>query len=64
MFHISDIKKFKKCPRLYYLSIDSVSEFQPYLRNDEELTTLIIKYLGIDNYYLGVRGDDNQRVLS
>ena len=64
MFHISDIKKFKKCPRLYYLSIDSVSEFQPYLRNDEELTALIIKYLGIDNYYLGVRGDDNQRVLS
>lgn len=63
MFHISDIKKFKKCPRLYYLSIDSVSDYQPYLRNDEELTSLIIKYLGISDYYLGIRGDDKERVL-
>ena len=63
MYHISDVKRFVKCPRLYYLSLENKPEFVPYLRNDEELTELIIKKLKLENYYRGERGDDPSRVL-
>lgn len=64
MFHISDIKKFKKCPRLYFLNQNSNFEYQPFLRNDEELTDLIIKFLNLDKYYLGIKGDDKDRIIN
>ena len=63
MLHISDVKKYKRCPRLYYLSVDHPSVYQPYLRHDEELTKLVVEFLGLKDYYLGERGDDPSRVL-
>lgn len=63
MYHISDIKKYKKCPRFYYLSKENEIEYIPFLRNDEALTELVIKKLKIDNYFLGERGDEEKRVL-
>ncbi len=64
MLHISDIKKYRRCPRLYYLSKDKKSVYQPYLRHDEELTKLVVAYFGIKDYYLGKMGDDPSRVLN
>lgn len=63
MYHISDVKRFVKCPRLYYLSLENKPEFVPFLRNDEELTELIVAKFKIDNYYQGQRGDDPKRVI-
>lgn len=63
MYHISDIKKFRKCPRLYFLSEIEKPEYIQYLRNDETLTPLIEKYLGIDEHFLGEQGDVKERAL-
>lgn len=64
MYHISDLKRFVRCNRLYFLSKDVHSEFKQYLRTDESLTELIIKYLKIDNYYLGQRNDPGDRFFT
>lgn len=61
MYHISDIKRFIHCNRLYFLSKDVQSEFKQYLRNDESLNDLLIQYFKIDNYYLGQRNDQGDR---
>ncbi len=63
MIHISDVKRYKRCQRLYYLDQDQATVYQPYLRHDEELTKLVVDYLGIDGYYIGQRGDAPERVI-
>ena len=35
MYHISDLKKFTKCPRFYFLDLANEDSFKPYLRSDE-----------------------------
>ncbi len=64
MLHIGDVKRYKRCQRLYYLNQDQATVYQPYLRHDEELTKLVVDYFGIDGYYLGQRGDAPERVIS
>lgn len=64
MFHISDIKKFSHCERLYALSKDKDNNFQPYLRSDEPINELLIKYLNIDDCYIGERNDTLDRFLT
>ena len=64
MYHISDIKKFIRCERLYHLSKDAISEFKPYLRSDESIIDLVIKYLKIDRYFLGERNDIPERFFN
>lgn len=64
MYHISDIKKFIRCERLYFLSRDVNSEFKPYLRSDESITELLIQYLKIDKYFLGEKNDTPERVFA
>lgn len=63
MLHIGDVKRYKRCQRLYYLSQDHAIVYQPYLRHDEELTKLVVDYFGLEDYYLGQKGDDPNRVL-
>ena len=60
MYHIEDLKKFVRCPRLYFLSSKQTT-YNHYLRSDESLNDLLIRYLKIDNYYKGVVNDNNQR---
>lgn len=61
MFHISDIKKFLHCERIYFYSKEANNAFQPYLRSDESINDLLIKYLNIDLCYLGARNDSSDR---
>ena len=59
MYHVSDLKRFNKCPKLFYF--DSISEkavFQPYLRSDESFTDLLIERLGLKEYFRGTVGDE------
>lgn len=62
MYHISDIKKFLRCERLYYLG-KSNNIFKPYLRSDENIVDLLINFFDIDNYYLGIKNDLEDRFL-
>ena len=64
MLHISDIKKFIHCPRLYYYDLDANNEFNQYLRNDLSINDLLIEYFHIDSYYLGERNDLSDRFIN
>ena len=61
MYHLSDIKNYNRCKRLFYLSLENKEVYQPYLRNDEVLSELVIRKLGINEYFLGQKGDDKER---
>ncbi len=64
MYHISDVKRFQHCERLYFYGIDHKETFQPYLRSDESINELLIKYLKIDSCFMGVKNDTGDRFFS
>ena len=64
MYHISDLKKFNRCHRIFML--DKISEktpFQNFVRLDDEVTALAAKKIGAENYFVGERGDDPKRAI-
>ncbi len=65
MFHISDLKKYNRCPILYLKDqeIDK-QDYQQYVRYDEQVTLLAVQKLGIQNYFLGERNDPKERALA
>ena len=63
MYHISDIKKFLRCERLYFYGRDEANVFRPYLRNDENITDLLKQYFNIKEYFEGVRNDPPSRFI-
>lgn len=63
-YHISDIKMYMRCERIYFYSKDENSAFQPYLRSDESINDLLIEYLGISNCFKGVKNDNPERFIS
>lgn len=64
MFHISDVKKYTRCPRLYFLDQQSEKrEYKPFVRLDEKITDLAIQKLELKEYYLGHVGDDANKAL-
>lgn len=64
MYHISDIKKFLRCDRLYWYSKDESGVFKPYLRSDENIAELLKNYFGISDCFEGVRNDPNERFFN
>ena len=64
MYHISDCKKYSRCPRLFYLEANAEKqEYRPYVRLDEEITLLAAEKLGITKCYKGERGAEPQEAL-
>ena len=64
MFHISDCKKFSRCPRLYFNDLkDDTTEYHPFVRLDEKVSDLAIQKLGIQEHFLGSVGDEAQKAL-
>ncbi len=58
MFHISDVKKYSRCPKMFYNSLhEPVNSFMRYIRVDEALTELAMQKLKVENYFLGQRND-------
>lgn len=61
MYHVSDLKKYNRCHRLFYNDSKKDKEpFLPYLRSDESLTDLLIERLNLKSYFRGQVGDDPQ----
>ena len=59
MFHISDCKKYTRCPRLFANEMQAEKrKFQPFVRLDEEVSELACIKLGVTNHFLGKQGDD------
>lgn len=64
MFHISDCKKYTRCPRLYFNDLaDENKEYHPFVRLDEKITSLAIEKLGISDYFLGKVGDPKEAAI-
>lgn len=59
MYHISDLKRFNRCPRYYFLSRDNEIDNVQYLRSDESIIELLAKHLHIEDYFKGSVGDKN-----
>lgn len=62
MLHISDLKKYMKCPRFYHLDSGNDS-FVPFLRMDESMSDLLKDFFNIVECFEGQVGDDNDRFL-
>ena len=64
MFHISDCKKYNRCPILYLKDQENEkSEFQQFVRLDEQITQLAVQKLKLTDYFLGERNDPKERAL-
>lgn len=63
MYHISDIKKYIKCPKLFYLDKGLRKDYFNYLRNDYSLTDIIKIVFNIDDAFIGGVGDPTNKVL-
>ncbi|MBO7677856.1 MAG: DUF2779 domain-containing protein [Erysipelotrichaceae bacterium] len=63
MYHISDIKKFLRCERLYIYGRDEANVFRPYLRNDENITDRLKEYFNINECFEGVRNDQPSQFI-
>ena len=64
MYHISDLKKFNRCPRIYVLDQNSPkTPFVRYVRLDDEVTILAAQKIGATDYFVGERGDDPNRAI-
>lgn len=64
MFHISDIKKYSRCPKMYWNSLHLESEPRvQFLRIDEEIIDLVMRYLQVGEHFLGQRGDDGIKAM-
>ena len=61
MYHISDLRSYLRCKRKYFYNIDKTSEFQAYLRSDEQILDLLKEYLNIKEAYIGVVNEDAER---
>lgn len=62
MYHISDCKKFNRCPRLFLLDRNAEKkEFYSFVRMDEEITKLAAEKLKIENCFLGERNDPKEK---
>ncbi len=66
-YHISDCKKYARCPRLFVYSQNEDKEtFRPFVRLDEEVTELAAQMLGIpaESRFTGKRGDSPDLALA
>lgn len=63
MKHISDIRKFERCEKLYWLSQREPKPFLPFVFYNESILQLSLEYLMITSYFEGVPNDPNERAM-
>ena len=65
MYHISDCRKYTRCPRLFFYDRENRDKekegFIPFVRLDESMTGLVRKKLGITECFEGSRGDPAEK---
>lgn len=63
MLHISDIKKYSKCPRYYFLSRTSSQNYFNYFRNEINIVDIYKSVFKINSCFIGKTGDSPELVL-
>ena len=57
--HVSDIKRFLRCPRLYHLSLENRLKFHLYFNISTDINVSIAKKLKIEKYYVGLPNQES-----
>lgn len=64
MYHISDVKNFNKCKRLFQKNIcNNSASFNMFVRIEKNIIDLVIKKLRISDYFKGEANDDKSLAL-
>lgn len=63
MMHISDIKHYERCERLFWLCEYEPQPFQPFVYFHESMSELIKIYFSLEQYFEGHVGDDPMLAL-
>ena len=65
MFHISDVKKYMRCPKMFWNALHEVNSepFMHFVRMDQAVTELVLKKLKVQDYYLGQRNDPTEKAM-
>ena len=58
--HISDFRKFLRCPKMYQLSLKDNKRGFPFLNIDIDIDESIKNNFKIDNCYTGIANEDNE----
>lgn len=61
--HISDIKHYERCERMFWLCEYEPQAFQPFVYFNESMSELIKQYFHLCTYFEGTAGDDPQLAL-
>ncbi len=61
--HVSDIKRFLRCPRLYQLSLETRPEFHLYFNISTDINVSIANKLNIEKYYVGIAHQESSDTL-
>lgn len=56
--HISDIKHYERCERLFWLCENEPQPFEPFVYLNESISELVKVYFHLDTYFEGHVGDD------
>ncbi len=65
MYHISDVKKFNRCVRLFQHSLNETgTSFNYFVRKDNDVTDLAMKKLNITTCFKGEVNDDQSLALN
>lgn len=63
MYHISDIKLFRKCPVSYYINKTKKESFFIFFRNDYNLIDIYKNIFCFKDCFIGKKGDDPSLIL-
>lgn len=63
MLHESDLKKFLRCDKYYWFSKQKSVPYFPFVTHNYDIYELIQEYLGIQDPFVGQRGDDTSKTL-
>lgn len=58
MFHISDIKRYERCEKLFWLSKKEPQEYVPFVNYNGNMKDLCIEYFMLKDPFIGEVGDD------
>lgn len=61
MLHIADLKRYNRCPRLFWLGQQQGVPFTPYARFDEDIMELACQKLDVTDFFLGQANDSNEK---
>ncbi|MXQ73494.1 DUF2779 domain-containing protein [Clostridiaceae bacterium DONG20-135] len=64
MYHISDIKKFERCEKYFWLYTHQPVKYSPFVYHNENMTELCKKLLSINEpYFEGQANDEGEKAL-